>query len=110
MSELTENNPFSVCSSSGMAIPDGWRLMPILHNGKAPCTHEMADAFDSAYEEHSKVHGFYESMNAGYNAMVRVAPKPVVLHVADDLLVQLFYAAQGDITQFRIKARTLLAT
>jgi hypothetical protein len=28
--------------------------------------------------------------------------------LTDDLLVQLFYAAQGDITQFRIKARTLL--
>lgn len=28
--------------------------------------------------------------------------------LTDDLLVQLFYAAQGDITQFRIKARDLL--
>jgi hypothetical protein len=29
--------------------------------------------------------------------------------MSDELLVQLFYAAQGDITQFRIKARALLA-
>jgi hypothetical protein len=29
--------------------------------------------------------------------------------MTDDLLVQLFYAAQGDITRFRIKARALLA-
>lgn len=29
--------------------------------------------------------------------------------MTDDLLVQLFYAAQGDITRFRIKARKLLA-
>jgi hypothetical protein len=29
--------------------------------------------------------------------------------MTDELLVQLFYAAQGDITQFRIKARALLA-
>jgi hypothetical protein len=28
--------------------------------------------------------------------------------LTDDLLVQLFYAAQGGITQFRIKARALL--
>lgn len=28
--------------------------------------------------------------------------------VTDDLLVELFYAAQGDITKFRIKARALL--
>jgi hypothetical protein len=29
--------------------------------------------------------------------------------MTDELLVQLFYAAQGDITKFRIKARALLA-
>jgi hypothetical protein len=28
--------------------------------------------------------------------------------ITDDLLVQLFYAAQGDITRFRLKARELL--
>lgn len=37
------------------------------------------------------------------------APPPASTNrLTDDLLVQLFYAAQGDITQFRIKARTLL--
>jgi hypothetical protein len=41
--------------------------------------------------------------HSGYTAPAS-QPKPLT----DDLLVQLFYAAQGDITQFRIKARALL--
>lgn len=36
----------------------------------------------------------------------QAASQPKVL--TDDLLVQFFYAAQSDITQFRIKARALL--
>jgi hypothetical protein len=38
--------------------------------------------------------------NAQKNAISRA--------ITDDVLVQLFYAAQGDITQFRIKARAII--
>lgn len=48
----------------------------------------------------------YVYMWEGWTA--RAARPTSAKALTDDLLVQLFYAAQGDITQFRIKARALL--
>jgi hypothetical protein len=54
----------------------GWKLVPTKHNGQAGMTCEMADALWSAFERHQEHHGFYESMNVGYSAMLDVAPAP----------------------------------
>lgn len=69
-------------------------------------------AFDDRHEfdvypEHF-MSGLRNEFCAGWHAALKsqAASQPKAL--TDDLLVQLFYAAQGDITQFRIKARALL--
>jgi hypothetical protein len=66
-------------------------------------------AFDERHEFDVYPDHFMTGMRnefcAGWHAALS-ASQPKVL--TDDLLVQLFYAAQGDITKFRIKARALL--
>lgn len=52
----------------------GWQLVPVVHNGKAGLTHEMCNAFWERYFDACKKHGYYESTNAGYNAMLSAAP------------------------------------
>lgn len=54
----------------------GWQLVPKLHEGKAAMTHEMADAFHRAMILAGNKHGFYESMNAGWNAAIAAAANP----------------------------------
>jgi hypothetical protein len=51
-----------------------WRLVPKMHNGKAGLTHEMSHAFYAAVQKSSH-RGDFERLNAGYNAMLRAAPK-----------------------------------
>jgi hypothetical protein len=59
-----------------MEIPDGWKLVPMKHDGKAGLTPEMFDAFWVAFTKASEHRGHFESVNAGYNAMLAAAPLP----------------------------------
>ena len=59
------------------------------------------------YPDHF-VTGLRNEFCAGWHAALKsqAASQPKVL--TDDLLVELFYAAQGGITRFRLKARAIL--
>lgn len=55
----------------------GWQLVPTKHDGRAGLTHDMCAAFWHAYEAADALgRGYYEATNAGYNAMLRMAPSP----------------------------------
>jgi hypothetical protein len=63
--------------ADGVVAPStGWKLVPTKHDGRAGLTHDMCEAFWAAYtraDEHGR--GHYEATNAGYNAMLHVAPE-----------------------------------
>lgn len=59
---------------------EGWQLVPTKRREGdavvAGLTHEMCDAFWRAFDKANEHRGHFESTNAGYNAMLEVAPKP----------------------------------
>jgi hypothetical protein len=58
---------------SNVQIPEGYALVPKLHEGRAGLTDTMMRAFYKAFEENSQ-RGDFERLNAAYNTMVAVAP------------------------------------
>jgi hypothetical protein len=89
-------------------IPNGWVMLPIQPD------QQMCQAAQEKLAEWPRRPA---RIGAVYLAMERAAPfppaRPVSVPAAemvrDELLVSLFYAAQGDITKFRIRARQILA-
>lgn len=84
----------------------------------AACPVLSATAYDEAqpvgevYNKYGDPEAFAEKGFTPYASLFKLPSGTKVYAmppVTDDLLVQLFYAAQGDITQFRINARKLLA-
>ncbi|WP_211629206.1 hypothetical protein [Paraburkholderia nemoris] len=63
----------SLLSACKPVAPEGWKLAPAKHEGRAGLTDAMMRAFYDAFEANSQ-RGDFERLNAGYNAMLGVVP------------------------------------
>lgn len=67
---------------------NGWKLVPVRHQGRAGLTDSMMRAFYKAFDANSQ-RGDFERLNAGYNAMIEAAPEAPV-DAADGSVAQVF--------------------
>ena len=92
--------------SEGAPVPPRWYTVEeITHYLKCMnYSDHIAAELATWFTRHLQL-AFDKGFEKGYRAALFASPPKML---TDEVLVQLFYAAQGDITRFRVKARELL--